>query len=172
MGRGPEWWTTLSPDQKRALTYSRLKEKESNQAIADAFGITPNSIASIRNRWNHANHRNPYTLIIRTESEDAEPETVEPSQPETFVETAPPEPERDFADPIIPLVAVTETFEPETGEASSVEESAPAEAGCIWPLAKSSSLKPEECGKEVVPGFRCCEQHAPLLYGKRFMNRN
>ncbi len=172
MGRGPEWWTTLSPDQKRALTFPRLQEKESNQAIAEVFGITPNSIASIRNRWNQAKHRNPYTLVIRTESGELEHIPVEPPRAESNVEPVQPELVPFLTESVASLDADIEAQEPESGEALSFEKSASVEAGCMWPLAKSSSLKAKECGEKVVAGFRCCASHAPLVYGKRFTERN
>lgn len=101
------------------------------------------------------------------------PESERPTQPASapVVEPLQPEPETAFTESVVPL-AVIEPQEPETGEAVLADETVPAEAGCMWPLAKSSSLKAEACGEKVVPGFRCCALHAPLVYGKRFTERN
>lgn len=64
-GRGQSWWTALSREQKRALVFPRLKAQESNASIGAAFGVTPNSIASLRDKWNHRfNKQNPFELKL------------------------------------------------------------------------------------------------------------
>ncbi len=85
-GRGLVWWTTLSSEQKSALAYPRLKQKESNKQIADSYGITPNSIASIRNRWNKNGKHNPYELILLSH---APPPSETPSETPVSRETVP-----------------------------------------------------------------------------------
>lgn len=85
-GKGVEWWQGLSPDQKKAVVYPRLKIRDSNTGISKDMAITPNSIASMRNKWNAAKKQNPFELVWTTvkspvkKKARAESQATEPTQ--------------------------------------------------------------------------------------------
>lgn len=169
-GRGSAWWTALSTEQKRALVFPRLIAKESNKAIGETLGITPNSIASLRDRWNKGGHKNPYELVFQQSEESTSPRAIDTSDapdppiPEAVIEEPEPEPVE-----IIQAVGI-DNFLP-VAEPEQSEQDVPLGPGCEWTLSSSRGVKAQECGKSVVPGFRCCADHAPLVYGKRYLAR-
>ena len=74
-GHGHDWWQGLTPEQKKALVYPRLVETESNKSIGDSYGVTPNSIASLRNKWNDAKKPDPY-IPVMIDADDVAPKAT------------------------------------------------------------------------------------------------
>ncbi len=90
LGRGTAWWSALSPQQKRALVFTRLEKGESNPGIAADLGITPNSIASLRDKWNKGDKKNPFTLKLLPAAEAAPAPKPPPAIKETPLLKKPP----------------------------------------------------------------------------------
>lgn len=59
-GKGLEWWEKLNPQQRIAATEPFFEEGKSNCFIATEFGVSPGSIANLRNRRNHRLHPERY----------------------------------------------------------------------------------------------------------------
>lgn len=71
-GKGTGWWKTLSAEQKKALVYPRLARGASNPQLSAEFGVTPNSIASLRNKWNLTGKPDTYAALAPDDNEPAQ----------------------------------------------------------------------------------------------------
>ncbi len=88
-GTGTQWWKQLSTTQKRALVYPRLKAKEHNKVIAADLGVTPNSIASLRNKWNNEGKPDPYRAVLLEPEDYARQFALAPTASEDMPSAAP-----------------------------------------------------------------------------------
>ncbi len=181
-------WSTMTKEEKIAQLSALWRKGLSDEKIATELRATKGQVVGFRhtqtkltsaNRHDDSVYESPaveqkaieHSPAALPETLAAEPEVITPSLPAPQEETrASIEVGQEPAE-VPTLESVTEQEPAGVIEINIRVEVTQIEPGCVWPMAKSSTLHAEDCGRKVVPGFRCCEEHAPLLYGKRFTAR-
>ncbi len=164
-GTGKRWWSKLSKEERELHTDWRFKAGHRNKDIMEVLKLSVGTVAGMKHRWE---------LRMKGAAKDVTPENtpampqLEPSHEHMMESETEIPPETVAAEPAEMVSIQTVTTEPVVEEPQEEIPSPTREPLCEWPLPTSKSLKPGECGKPVVPGLRCCAEHAHLVYGKRF----
>ena len=155
-GKGVEWWKGLAPVQKKALVYHRLTKGDSNPALATEFGISSNSIASLRDKWNKTGKPNPYALVLTgTPTTENAAAVTKPVSPPVETDDVPLQP---VESPNVNADSAEKDRAPKVTLGTSTEVN-PLE--CQWPTGSGSGLKVLAiCREPAVDGL--CEKHRSI----------
>ena len=134
-------WETLPKEDLKRIVRSLLQARYSREAVGAALGTTKNAIVGYQHR-----HLSDLTGVAAGITQGV-------------------------PDDILASLLAAGTAQKELPE-SITEGAGPESKSCEWPLTTSKSLgSVATCNKPVVPGLKCCEEHAPLVYPRYRKNK-